>query len=263
MAPAGYGLGGYGFDEPWGSVDHGSGVLKQDPKFMNAVFKALLPPGSIWRPVPDGDFDRFIYGRGNNWQYLYNFLKALAYIREPMLTPILADLEKEYGIVTNTALSEEIRRQQLHSVAYAKPGTGSADDLQDALIAAGFVCQVHENDPIVDPALIISDADLLVNGDLVEDQFPALLFQCGGPFVTGNVNAVLGYFRDMDRDLVEYHIPTDPRRWNYIFFVGGNRTGPTTIVPADIPAERTETFKKIILKYKPLHSWAGLVVNYV
>jgi len=263
MSPAGYGLGGYGFDEPWGSVDHGTGTLKQDPKFMNAVFKALLPPGSIWRPVPDGEFDKFIYARGNNWQYLYNFMKALAYIREPLLTPILSDLEKEYGIVTDTAIDEDVRRQELHSVVYAKPGTGSLDDLQDALTAAGFTAQVHANDPIVDPALIITDDDLLVNGELVETQQPAILMQCDGPFVTGNANAVLGFFRDMNRTPVGYHIPTDPRRWNFIFFVGGNRTGPTTIVPANIPTERRSAFLKIILKYKPLHSWAGLVVNYV
>jgi hypothetical protein len=35
-----------------------------------------------------------------------------------------------------------------------------------------------------------------------------------------------------------------------------------TIANAQIPAERENDFKRLILKYKPIHSWAGLLINY-
>jgi len=257
-----FGLGGYGSILPWGSVFSGSGVTVNIP-LLYKMYKALLPPGSIWVPVVDGLFDKFIWGKSENFAYLHNFLSGLAYIREPSLTPLLKDLEKEFGIITDLSLSDSVRRQQLHATVYATQGTGSLDDLQDALTAAGFVAQVHANDPVIDPALVITDSDLLVNGENIETQNPAILMQAGGAYVAGNTKAVANYFEAMTTTTVDYKIPTDPRRWNLIFFVGGDRPGPTTINAANIPAARRAAFEKIILKYKPQHSWAGLVVNYV
>jgi len=260
---SGYGLGGFGgFSEPWGSILHGLGITV-NPPLLNRMYRALLPPGSLWKPKVDGYFDQWIWGKADNFAYLHNFLSGLAFLRDPNFTPILEDLEKEFGVVTDTAISESIRRQQLAGIAYAVPGGGSLDDLQDALTAAGFDATVYANDPIIDPSLVISDSDLLVNGENIETQGPAYLMQAGGAYTAGNTNAVAGYFQAMTTTTVDYKIPTDPRRWNFIFFIGGTRPVPTTINPALIPAERRMAFEKIILKYKPDHSWAGLVVTYI
>ena len=53
-----------------------------------------------------------------------------------------------------------------------------------------------------------------------------------------------------------------------VVFVGGNDTRDgsgflTAIAAANVPAEQQPQFERIILKYKPMHSWAGLVINYV
>ena len=64
---------------------------------MKSVFEALLPEGAIWKPKPDGDFDRLLAGMGDNAQLLYEFNESLAHLRDPRRTAILRDLEKEYG----------------------------------------------------------------------------------------------------------------------------------------------------------------------
>lgn len=39
-------------------------------------------------------------------------------------------------------------------------------------------------------------------------------------------------------------------------------TGLTAIATASVPVEREDEFKGIILRYKPLHAWAALVVSF-
>jgi hypothetical protein len=95
----------------------------------------------------------------------YSFLKDLAYIRDPYRTPYLSDLEKEYGIPTDSSLTEQERREQLAAIKYAKRGSGSWDDLEDILVTAGFNVQVRTNDPAVNPKLPTLVAnELIVNG---------------------------------------------------------------------------------------------------
>lgn len=59
------------------------------------------------------------------------------------------------------------------------------------------------------------------------------------------------------------------RWWSMIFFVGGNVVRDpvsdkiTEIEFVDIPIQNRNTLRQLILKYKPLHSWAALAVNWV
>lgn len=123
---------------------------------FKAVIEALLPDGALWTPVADGDFDKLLAGIGINFEELYQFLKDLANIRNPYETPWLEDLEKEYGIVTNLVITELRRREQLAEKVYNKTGTGSIDDLQEALDKAGFDLNVLPNDPAVDPKAVLA-----------------------------------------------------------------------------------------------------------
>ena len=223
--------------------------------YMKAVFEALLPDGAFWRFKPDGDFDKLLSGMGDNAQEMYDFLKTIAYQRDPYRTELLSDLEKEYGLITDERLTEEERRDQLASIVYAKPGTGSYDYLQERLNLAGFDVIVTPNDPAINPNLFIGSdfltvangdnayagyhedisglpilavagygpqgAELLVNGDIFVQSVNYVMQANGDYAYAGNSRAVAGYYFNITRTKIEYTVPKDPYRWNYIFFVGG------------------------------------------
>jgi hypothetical protein len=232
---------------------------------MKAVFEALLPPGAIWRPRESGDFDHLLDGMGDNAQEVYEFIDAIAHVRDPRVTSLLADLEREYGISVNEALTEAERRAALAAEKYAIPSPMSWENMQVALRAHGFAdIIVTPNDPAVDPALI--DGELLVNGPVYSRQSPAYLMQCGGEFAyCGNGKALCGYFVNIGRILFEYSIPELSIYWRFFFFVGGAASGwPSSpyVEHYNVASGRLEELKRLILKYKPVRSWCVLNAGY-
>ncbi len=263
-----------------------------------AVLDALYPEGSIWNVEQDGDLDNLLEAMGENDDFVADVMKFLGNIRDPLTVHIdlLPDLEKEYGIVTDTRLSETVRRMQLAVLVYQVDNNGSKDDLQTALNNAGFIVQVHENSPAVDPDIFLNSVpfmvaggdnayagfvpsgggastaiagktggDLLVNGNIFE-QVPDYTAVANNMYA-GNTEGFAGAFTDYRQDKIFYPIPDDPNSWPFFFFVGGDATrdgsGALTVIDTvDIPLEQRTVFERIILKYKPIHSWAGIIVNY-
>lgn len=263
-----------------------------------AVFDSLLPEGSAWNIAPGRDLDKLFDGMADNAESVVNFLACLSDIRDPALTPILSDLEREYGIKTNTNLTEAQRRMALSALIYQGENNGSKDDLQNALQAAGFDVQVHENSPAVDPDLflnsipfMVADGDnayagffpttpgvytsiagktggeLLVNGKIFEQRPDYISVASGDYMYAGNGNAYSGKYEDLVQELFIYDIPDDPNSWPFFFFVGGDATRNvsgelTAIENTDVLGVRKVEFERLILKYKPIHTWAGLLINY-
>ena len=75
-----------------------------------AMIDDLKPPGPIWEPEEDGDLDLLFEAIADNYETVRLFLSALSDIRNPNTTTILDDLEREYGIPTNTLLSKDFLR---------------------------------------------------------------------------------------------------------------------------------------------------------
>lgn len=255
---------------------------------MRRTIDTLLPKGSAWSPKPGGGFDKFLNGLAANWETIRLFLSDLKNIRNPSKTSFLDDLEREYGVLTNLSLTEEQRRAALNPLVYNNDSTGSADALQDALQRAGFDVQIHENSPAVDPAIFLDQVfqmvagggaafagnqnafagriggELLVNGEIFKNT--RMYESVAGTMFAGTAGA--GEYTDLERTKVEYPIPNDPNDWPLIFFVGGDATRNidgelTAIENADIPTEQESIFKQIVLKFKPMHTWAGLIVTYI
>jgi hypothetical protein len=228
-------------------------------------------------------------GSAENWEIIRAFLSDLDCIRDPSCTSFLADLEKEFGVFTNTNLTEQQRRDQLTPIVFNRSFNGSVDNLQQALDDAGFTVQVHENSPAVDPAIFLdqdfqmvaagsnayagrSDAyagkvggELLVNGEIFKTR--KIVIPCAGNLYAGD-GQTAGEYLSLERTEITYAIPTDPDDWPLVFFVGGDATRDgtgalTEIQLAPVPLEQEQEFKRIILKYKPIHSWAGLVIDFV
>jgi len=252
-----------------------------------AMLDSIWPEGAIWSPAPDDDLDKLLDGIANNWDYPRDFLAQLADIRNPHKTTFLSDLERDFGVLTNNSLTEAQKRAGLSPLVYNRDSNGSDDRLQMALDDAGFTVQVHSNSPAVDPSLFI-DQDFQVvlgGGNAYLGRADAFMGVLGGEWlVNGDQFSIgqeytsqmgqsylgdvgLGEYTDVDRTKKIYTTPTDPDSWPFCFFVGGDATRNgsgelTEILQADIPSEQQAEFKRIILKYKPIFTWAGLIVNY-
>lgn len=256
------------------------------------VFNALMPPGALWTPETDGGLDQLLDGMSDNSEEVRVFLESIALLRNARLTPLLSDMEKEYGLIPNDRLTEQDRRDRLLAAQTSRFGFG-ADYMQTKLQEAGFDVQVHINNPPVDPDIFIFEAfkctagnttsvagntnavaggiggELVVNGDLFIET-PTVSTVAGSEFaVAGSSRAVAGGIFAVERELVEYTVPGDIGYWGLFFFVGGDATRDgvtdelTAIAAAEVAVERRDELRRLIIKYKPLHSWAGLIITFV
>lgn len=253
-------------------------------------YTALLPDGPAWDIEHDSDSDKMLDGIAQFDENTRLSLKKLSSVRNPTNTEFLSELEQEYGITPRSSQTEVDRRTYLDSYIYSDTN-GSITALQNALDMAGFSVTVYENEPVVDPASIILTGYqmwcgganayagdpgaycgqvggyLLVNGELIFYQ-PIYLSVCGDMYA-GDPNAVCGRFDNSLPAARTYPMPADPNSWPFVFFVGGPATRDivtdeiTFIEPANVSLMRKLEFERIILKYKPLFTWAGMVVTYV
>lgn len=159
---------------------------------------------------------------------------------------------------------------------------------------------VHANSPAVDPSLFIgrnfnmtagdllpggNDAqcgepeaycaqvggELLVNGDIFRQQ-PNYTCLCDlansfdGSGQCGEAGASCGEYDGVTMFPMVYEVPTDPGYWPMLFFVGGPATRDpvtgalTSIDIATVAIERKDEFRRLILRYKPMCSWAALIL---
>lgn len=251
----------------------------------------LLPNGSAWNPAPGENMEKYLDAKAENLKQVQDFLECIGCVRSPLKTPYLETLEEEYGITPKTVATESQRRADLLNRKTATGGQGP-DYLEALLHAAGFTnLQVHENRPPADPALFLESeywcvcgnevavcgneeaicgqtgGELLANGPLFE-QSPAYISCCGNEImVCGNEDAVCGRFDDINFTEIIYQLPTNPERWGAFFFVGGDATRDsngvlTAIDNANVDNAREDELKTLILKYKPVQTWAGLQISF-
>jgi hypothetical protein len=157
---------------------------------MREALNALMPDGAAWRPAFGGDYDRLLNGVARNKQDVFDDLSALANIRDPYNCPIelLPDLEREYGISPNNALTEKERRRSLAAIRYKSLGLATAQKLQRALDMAGFgyggygLIVTPNSSPATDPYPIVE-----ANFVMTAHEFPSI-------FCAGNTDvAFAGY----------------------------------------------------------------------
>jgi hypothetical protein len=190
------------------------------------ILRTLFPKGPIWSFKAFGDADKLVETIGDAKETVRAFLKSIANTRTPDLTPVLSDLEREYGITPASGLTEAQRREILAGYVYAKVGSGK-DDLEARLHAAGFTeLFVYPNDPIVNPGYYATGIWTAVcnHQDTVCGNQDCYCGQLGlGGYVLAN-----GPVYDVDGDPHAYEIPTEPETWPMVFFVGGPKAETVT-----------------------------------
>lgn len=197
---------------------------------MRAVYDAVMPPGSIWEPEEGEGLDQLLDAMAENSEVVRAYIATLADVRRPSKTALLADLEKEFGIIENTNLTDADRRTQLAAVKFSKGGNGGKDFLEDALQAAGFDVFVYENDPPVDPGGLLDAEEYSVAGH--QNKLPAIL-------------------------------ASDD--WPLVFFVAGVATfgGGGEITDLEygfVNVDSVPVFNKLLKNIISMHAWAGVKV---
>jgi hypothetical protein len=76
-----------------------------------------------------------------------------------------------------------------------------------------------------------------------------------------------GYYEGYHDVAQKYTDPSDSRYWPFIFFVGGeagrNPDGSVAFVPSvTVPSKRRQELHKLILRIKPLGTWAAMLVQF-
>jgi hypothetical protein len=261
---------------------------------MRRTLDANWHEGPIHDPKPDGFYDDWRDAVADNFDYMRVDVKTLKYMRDPEQTPRLSDLEKEFGQVGTGNLTEAERRTALKTKRYRRSTTGNISDLQALLDAGGYNLTAYNNSPDgppVDPALILNETFALqaqsgnyyagnddayagtvggtggyylVNG-AANKQVPGY-FGAGDVFA-GNTNAVAGFFEKYVLQPVVYDNPTDPEDWSFVVFIGGAATfAPDgqilTIAQGQVPAQQRRQLETLLLSFKGLYIWLGMVVQY-
>lgn len=183
------------------------------------ALNALLPRGSAWAPKHDGGFDRLLDGVADCFEILRDAGSALAVLRHPITTGQLEDLEREFGVLTELTLTDAVRRTYLDGVVYGALGTGSEDNLEARLTAAGFTVHVWQNNPVIDPALLLSSTAVATCG-------------CGVGCGSGGSCArsddghdSLLVNEEITRAPLNYTVPDSHYHWPFIFFICGSVSG--------------------------------------
>ncbi|MCK5218425.1 hypothetical protein KAR10_02810 [bacterium] len=227
--------------------------------------KLLLPDGSIWNIEEDGDLDLFLLGIDDSHDTDMSALEALADTRNPLKTPLLEDLEKEFGLQLNSSLTDDERRDRLLGEKTDNNSTATDEWLQDALRKRGFDdIFVHPNNPPVDPRIFLNNVGgIYCDGDTAFCDHEEAV--CSGEFEFGEL--VVNGLPLSDRPEF-YEVPDKSGYWGSIFFVGGAAVRDSvtdallSIDVVEVDASRRKELRKEILKYKPIFSWAGLIAFY-
>ena len=222
---------------------------------------SLTPEGAIWNAKAGGDFDNLLAGMGTNTDTIKDFLDSLSDIRSPQRTIALSDLEKEFGEVSDPSLTDEERRGRLAASKTSSNGDGTDTFLETKLQEAGFDVFVYSNDPPVDPDGLLSSGFKVfcASDEAFCGHEDALCGKGSGQIVANNIPFIDSTFA----------IPGGSDTWSSVFFVGGVATRDQitnellTIEHAEIPILRSAEILRLIVKYKPFHTWSGVLIQFV
>lgn len=166
------------------------------------------------------------------------------------------DWERRLGMITNGAVSLADRKLAIaRKMNYPglNPAKGHYQHLEYQLQQAGFDVYVFENRFPTYPEGYITQTPTALSGISTANRYGQLRYgqgRYGSQFLNKVVNHI-------DEDMDKYFDTGSDLRST--FFVGANPVGSV----ADVPAERKNEFRQLILKIKPTQTVGFLFINYV
>lgn len=213
---------------------------------------AALPDGQVWNIAPGGQLDAVFDATANALEIFREAAADIANLRNPESSSELAQLEIDFGVMPNSALTSAARAAQLRGVIRSgRIANCDPDRLQAILTEAGFDVVVYRNEPAIDPAEIMmsvpngtagdgvttggsgvtagygppGDSEFIVNGELYTLQTLNYTATAGDGTTTAGSGATAGQFDGMRTESKLYPCPTHPSRWPFVFIIAGNKDG--------------------------------------
>lgn len=238
---------------------------------------AKLPEGALRQLEEGGDEDLLYDGITDALLEGYDQMAGLSSVRNPDITIDLDTLEREYGFLKNSNLTEEDRRARIKALKYAPAGSGSPDALKTALDLGGFSqLVVAEGRMTQDPDLVRTVAgEYVVNGfDWIRIRgyetgcqrlTSPVSYPTGCQLLTSPVSYPTGCTPLQQVRVYPQYDPSD--NWHLVFFVAGAITLDangyvTSMTEATIPRIYRDMVREIILRIKPQHTWCYLAVDW-
>lgn len=234
---------------------------------MLNLFKHLLPRARAWQITIEKQLRQFIAGMADGGQDAKEFLELVWLDLFPATTRQLSTWEAQFGLPTNTDLSDTDRRNRL-SAAWAAQGGQDPQYIQDTLQEAGFDVYVHEwwvpgtSPPVVrNPGIVFGGQEFGCGDPIMEcgetDAECGNSYEALGQTGYALVNKLYTVSGDA-LERVEYTIPTVKNDWRYCIYLCGENFGDF----ASIPASRQGEFEDLALKICPAHLWIIVGVTF-
>lgn len=89
---------------------------------------------------------------------------------------------------------------------------------------------------------------------------PDIIPLCGEALAEcGELEASCGNFLQFRTDPEPYTVPSDPTKWPYFLYIGGETFGDI----AQVDPKRRDEFERLCLKICPAQQWLGILVEYI
>lgn len=155
--------------------------------------------------------------------------------------------------------------ERLNAIIAALTNSGaiSPNAVQDVLQDSGFDVYVHRNggSDLLGPRVTLG-ANTNLNG-LIGAGVQEVRLAGEADIIDPDIidTELCVNFIDSAKDESKYrpNFTTDPRRWEFCFFIGG----AAFLSRADVPAARKTAFRELILRSKPAGLWAVLLIDYI
>jgi uncharacterized protein YmfQ (DUF2313 family) len=223
--------------------------------------KQLYPTGRAFKMPLSSEFEKLVKGLGRSEARMYSgansILNSLLPDNDNFTTQDATDWERRLGMITNSSVSLADRKLSIRR-KIAHPGTIPARQnylyIEGQLQQAGFDVYVHENRfPYGDGSytqLTPFEASGAISGTFQHGDAQHGDIQHGSAYDDKVVNYI-------DEELDNIFNVGDNLK--FTFFICGPYLGDF----ADVPFERKDEFRQLILKLKPVQCVAYLFINYV
>ncbi len=228
---------------------------------ISSVLRRLLPTGRAWRLLPGKKLDQVIEGLSGIGESAREYGGESYFDFFPAKTRELEEWEAFYGLSPTSDDDESDRRAALAAEWKATGGQSKAY-IEGVLRTAGYDVWLHEWWSSPSPYVARDPRDYADPLFLGTVQCGEPLALCGEPDALCNAftAVVPNYWANLSLNPTSPPgLPSDPARWPYFIYVGGE-TFPD---PASVAATRLPGLRRLIQKLKPSQNWVLILITSV
>jgi len=278
-----------------------AGATDSEVASLFRAFRHLLPRATAWRLTLDSQLRQLITALSNNFSLVKTYADLTFRDLDPAVTTSLSAFEEQFNLAT-TGLTESQRRVNLaaawaytgslspHHVQSVLQAAGFdvyvhewwAPGTENPVNTPGCVAArnpaTYLNSTAGGPAAGTNAGEAKMQAGESFAQAGNTKGKIGYPLVNkitvttpnylvgageakmqaGEFTAQAGNYDVLNNTPEGYSVPTDTAKHPYFFYV----CGPVFPNPATVPLALRDDFENLVIKHRPTHLWAGIIVNY-